>query len=186
MATPLTPAEMQHQQDHLNDDAKPNIIVANVVCLSLACVAVALRFICRRMSGIKYELDDWLILASLVSPSSCVQLERRSLTYIDSQIFMITFVSCELKGRIHISCLLIRPSLIPRTAVVCGGGRHSTIAPDIAGFSKVCCTSAILPFRHFTHFRWLSVRHRWRSHIQFLDLPYKVVDTATLPQGFLL
>ena len=70
MATVLTPAEIHHQQDHINDNAVPTIIAANVVCFSLAFVAVALRFVCRKVSKIKYEADDWLILASLVSSSS--------------------------------------------------------------------------------------------------------------------
>lgn len=75
MATHLTPAEIRYQQDHIGDDARANVIAANAACLPLACIAVALRFGCRRMSRIKYELDDWLILAALVG--SFVSLDTK-------------------------------------------------------------------------------------------------------------
>jgi len=68
MATVLTPAEIRNQEDHISDNAVPNVIATNAACLSLAAIAVALRFICRRLKRIKYEADDWLILAGLVRP----------------------------------------------------------------------------------------------------------------------
>ena len=40
--------------------------LANVVCFTIACIAVALRFLARRMARIRYEIDDWLILVALV------------------------------------------------------------------------------------------------------------------------
>ena len=66
MATVLSPAETRYQEDRISDNAVPNIIAANAACLSLACIAVALRFICRKSSQMKLEADDWLILAALV------------------------------------------------------------------------------------------------------------------------
>jgi len=68
MATVLTPAEIRYQEDHINDNAVPNVIATNAACFSLAVIAVALRFACRRIKRIKYEADDWLILAGLVRP----------------------------------------------------------------------------------------------------------------------
>ena len=70
MATMLTPAEIQDQMAHSSDNKAPDIIAANVVCLTIACIAVALRFQARRVARIRYEEDDWLILAGLVRRKS--------------------------------------------------------------------------------------------------------------------
>ena len=51
---------------HISDNMVPSIITVNVVCLTIACIAVALRFQARRMIRIRYEADDWLILVGLV------------------------------------------------------------------------------------------------------------------------
>ena len=51
---------------HISDNMVPNIIAANVVCFTIACIAVVLRFQARRILKIRYEADDWLILAGLV------------------------------------------------------------------------------------------------------------------------
>ena len=66
MATVPTSAELQYQRDHIEDTRVPGLIASNVVCLVIATTAVALRFLCRQMGRIKYEYDDWLILAALV------------------------------------------------------------------------------------------------------------------------
>ena len=66
MATIPTPAEIQEQEMHISDDATPSIIAATAVCYTIACVAIALRFLSRRMAKIKYEADDWLVVAGLV------------------------------------------------------------------------------------------------------------------------
>ena len=66
MATMPTPAEIQEQMLHVSDNMVPNIIAANTVCFTIACVAVALRFQARRILRIRYEADDWLILVGLV------------------------------------------------------------------------------------------------------------------------
>ena len=61
-----TPAEILYQEKHISDNEVPNIIATNAICFPIACTAVLLRFISRRMSKIKYEADDWLIVAGLV------------------------------------------------------------------------------------------------------------------------
>lgn len=66
MASMPTPAEIIHQEKHISDDKIPNIIAANAICFPIACIAVLLRFVSRRMSKIKYEADDWLIIAGLL------------------------------------------------------------------------------------------------------------------------
>lgn len=66
MATIPTYAEIMDQEMHISDDMVPNIIATNAVCFTISCVAVILRFVSRRLTKIKYEADDWLILAGLV------------------------------------------------------------------------------------------------------------------------
>ena len=70
MATVPTPAEIQYQQEHIGENRIPNIIAANVACLTLAFVFVGLRFLSRWMKRIKCEADDWLVVAGLVRSNS--------------------------------------------------------------------------------------------------------------------
>ncbi|CAF9925812.1 hypothetical protein IMSHALPRED_006787 [Imshaugia aleurites] len=65
MASLPTPAEIEEQEMHMHDNMAPNVIAANAVCFTIACIAVILRFQARRMAKIRYEADDWLILAGL-------------------------------------------------------------------------------------------------------------------------
>ncbi|KAK3167196.1 hypothetical protein OEA41_010322 [Lepraria neglecta] len=65
MATVPTAAELQDQRDHINETLVPSLVASNTVCLILAYIAVALRFLCRRMTRVKYEYDDWFIVAGL-------------------------------------------------------------------------------------------------------------------------
>ena len=66
MASIPTSAEILFQEKHISDNKVPDIIATNAICFPIACTAVLLRFISRRMSKIKYEADDWLIIAGLV------------------------------------------------------------------------------------------------------------------------
>ena len=77
MATVLTPAEIRYQEDHINDNGVPSVIAVNAACFSLAAIAVALRFTCRRIKRIKYDADDWLMLAGLVCPPRSRRRESR-------------------------------------------------------------------------------------------------------------
>lgn len=74
MATIPSTAELQDQILNIKDNAVPNIIAVNVVCFTIACASVILRFLARRVARVKYAADDWLIIAGLVktvlSPSS--------------------------------------------------------------------------------------------------------------------
>ena len=60
------PAELMEQEMHASDTIVPDIIAANVVCFTIACIAVVLRFLARRMARVRYEADDWLIVVALV------------------------------------------------------------------------------------------------------------------------
>ena len=66
MATVPSPAELQYQLDHPDDNLSPNLIISHAVCLALACVAICLRFTSRHIAEIKYEADDWLMMPALV------------------------------------------------------------------------------------------------------------------------
>ena len=61
-----SPAKLLYEQQHITDDRSASLIAANVVCVSLAFVAVCMRFTSRRMAKIKYQADDWLIISGLV------------------------------------------------------------------------------------------------------------------------
>ncbi|MCJ1451660.1 hypothetical protein MMC28_002000 [Mycoblastus sanguinarius] len=65
MASIPTPAEVMDQERHISDNLVPNIIATNAVCFTIACIAVILRFEARRLSRVKYEADDWLIVGGL-------------------------------------------------------------------------------------------------------------------------
>ena len=61
-----SPAKILYEQQHITDDRSAPLIAANVVCVSLALIAVCMRFTSRRLAKIKYEADDWLIIIGLV------------------------------------------------------------------------------------------------------------------------
>ena len=63
----MSSAEASHQEAHIDDDRRADIILATVICWTAACIAVALRFTARRMVKAGLQLDDWLILMGLVS-----------------------------------------------------------------------------------------------------------------------
>ena len=66
MATIPSPAEVKWQEEHINDSKVLDVIAVNVVCFSIASIAILLRFQARRMAKVKYELDDWLIIVGWV------------------------------------------------------------------------------------------------------------------------
>ena len=67
MAAP-TPAEIKYQIEHIHENRSPDIIASHVICFALACIAVTMRFISRRIGKNAVRADDWLIVAALVSP----------------------------------------------------------------------------------------------------------------------
>ena len=69
MAKLPTPKEIQYMQQHLQDDRTIEIIVTGVAGGLMAYFAVALRLVSRRLKQLPLGLDDWTIIAGLVSPS---------------------------------------------------------------------------------------------------------------------
>lgn len=47
-------------------------LARSITMLTLATVCVALRFWCRKMRFTKYAVDDWMLLAALVSFPCCI------------------------------------------------------------------------------------------------------------------
>ena len=66
MASLPTPQEIAYQEAHITDNRSGSIIAAGVTCYTIGIIAVALRFLSRRISKIRYEWDDWLVCAGLV------------------------------------------------------------------------------------------------------------------------
>lgn len=66
MATVPTAEELQYERERWDETHVPALLASNILFLVLATVAVALRFMCRWMSRIKYQYDDWFIVAGLV------------------------------------------------------------------------------------------------------------------------
>lgn len=62
-----TPEEIAYMQAHVHEDRRGWFTAINVVCMVLVYVAVGLRVISRRKIGIKIGLDDYLIMAAMVS-----------------------------------------------------------------------------------------------------------------------
>ena len=62
----LSPAEIQYEVEHIRQNRAPDIIASYVTCLSLACIAVVLRLVARRISRASLQVDDMTIVAALV------------------------------------------------------------------------------------------------------------------------
>jgi len=58
---------LDYQEAHIEDDRRAAVVVASVICLTWACVAVALRLMARRIVQAKLQSDDWMIIIGLVS-----------------------------------------------------------------------------------------------------------------------
>ena len=62
----LSPTEIQYELEHIHQDQVPNIIASYATCLSLAYIAVVLRFVARRTSRASLRADDLTIFIALV------------------------------------------------------------------------------------------------------------------------
>jgi len=87
----LPPAEAQYQLDHINESRLQDIVSSHIACLVIAVVAIALRFISRRISKTAIKADDWMIVAALVSGKAiCPNIEFR--TDLRNQFFAIGYI----------------------------------------------------------------------------------------------
>ena len=79
MAGP-TPAQIEYQLQHIQDDRSDEIIAAFGVCLGIATITVLLRFVTRHLTRAPLKGDDWAVVFGLVR-ESCTYLSR-SLRYL--------------------------------------------------------------------------------------------------------
>lgn len=68
-----TAADIAYQEAHVDDNAIPGIIAANVICIAAAWIAVPLRLYSRRLVRTSISTDDWLMIASLVGKKAVVE-----------------------------------------------------------------------------------------------------------------
>ncbi|CAD6581203.1 MAG: hypothetical protein ASARMPRED_000444 [Alectoria sarmentosa] len=68
----LSNQEIEYELAHASDNRGPTLIAAYAVCLSLAYVAVTLRFISRRKSRNALMADDWMSVVGLLFTSGQV------------------------------------------------------------------------------------------------------------------
>lgn len=62
----LSPTKIYYELEHVRQDRAPNIIASYVICLTLACIAVVLRFVARRTTGALLKADDLTIVIALL------------------------------------------------------------------------------------------------------------------------
>ena len=62
----LPPEEAQYQLAHINESKRASIVITYVVCIPILVLAIAMRFISRRISRTKYGADDWVMLLGSV------------------------------------------------------------------------------------------------------------------------
>lgn len=58
----------RQNDDTLNTNRGSFALSRSIIMMGLATTCVALRFVCRKIRTAKYALDDWMLLAALVSP----------------------------------------------------------------------------------------------------------------------
>ena len=59
-------SEIQYQREHIHEDRSSDIVVSHIICITLATVAVTLRFLSRRLCKAAILADDYMIIAALV------------------------------------------------------------------------------------------------------------------------
>ena len=62
----LPPEQAQYQLAHVHERRRKSIAVAYAICLSIAFVAVIMRFVSRRIGRSSYGADDWSMVVAMV------------------------------------------------------------------------------------------------------------------------
>lgn len=63
----LTPQEIQYYEEHADQSLQPNELACYIIGYVLALTAVALRCYARWHTKLRFEKDDYFIIAALVS-----------------------------------------------------------------------------------------------------------------------
>ena len=62
----LPPPMAKYQMEHIHETWSTNFLTASTICLVIATIATAIRFMARRMVKAGLGADDWVMLAALV------------------------------------------------------------------------------------------------------------------------
>lgn len=63
-----TSADIEYMKNHVADTKVPGILAVNIAGLLIVLIAVALRFVSRRLVRAHYGTDDWTIVFAAVLP----------------------------------------------------------------------------------------------------------------------
>ena len=110
----IPPEQMAYWTAHKDDDKRPNLIAAVAICLFFSYTAVVLRLGCRKQMHVPLLVDDWLIVAALVSIDG-----RRPISTLTERQIPLTAM--------HVSVAV---------AASCGFGLHLPFASNLPGFAK--------------------------------------------------
>ena len=66
MSRTPTASDIAYMKEHIDDSRSTAMIVTSVICGTIACIAVVLRVIGRRLAQLKLKADDWWMIISLV------------------------------------------------------------------------------------------------------------------------
>ncbi|KAL9037606.1 MAG: hypothetical protein Q9214_005629 [Letrouitia sp. 1 TL-2023] len=61
-----SPADLQYQLTHVNDNKQPEMIATFTICGTLAAVSVGSRFLSRRLNKSGIEADDYAVLVGMI------------------------------------------------------------------------------------------------------------------------
>lgn len=62
----LPPKEAQYQLTHIHDSRKASTAVAYTICITIASIAIMMRFMSKRIGRTPYGADDWTMVAAYV------------------------------------------------------------------------------------------------------------------------
>ncbi|KAI9705376.1 MAG: hypothetical protein M1820_005206 [Bogoriella megaspora] len=65
MASVLSPADVQFQQSHIDDDRGPIVTAVSIFLIVVTTLVMVLRFAARKARSLPYGWDDWLAVGGL-------------------------------------------------------------------------------------------------------------------------
>ena len=139
----LSATEVQYERENIRQDQLPRIVASYATCLSLAYIAVVLRFIARRISRAPLQADDLTIFIALVRSSFTVQSFRivyRILTLIGNQLFTTAQIIVGSYCEVHVQfySFYTNPDKNHRYTVLhLGLGKHVILLADPVAYGKV-------------------------------------------------
>ena len=157
----LPPAEAQYQLDHINDSRVSETLVSHYICLMVAWITVALRFLTRRIKRTPYGVDDWLMLAGIICFTGYVSLvlldvydygaARHAILLKDP----ITFAKVGSISLGHAQQNILRTMMSNNTQIVMAA--EVLYAPSIGciKLSTVVLYGRIFTFKGFRQFLWV-------------------------------